>query len=65
MVNDVIEALNKNGLGDYNKEIEEFIQTLIQNHKTSKKNESKRTDIEVEDDIKKDIVEKNEKEKIV
>ncbi len=72
MVHDVIEALNKSGFGEYNKEIEEFIQQLIQvnndKNKSSKKKENagnKRTDIENDEDIKNENINKNEKEKIV
>ena len=52
MVYDIIEALNKSGFSGYNKEVEEFIQKLIQNNidknKLSKKKDNtsnKRTEM--------------------
>ena len=57
MVHDVLEAINKSGFIQYNKEIEEFIQQLIQNNneknKSSKKKENtgnKRVEMENDDD---------------
>ena len=68
MVHDVLEALNKSGFNGYNKEIEEFIQLLIQNNneknKGSKKKENKRTEIENDKDIQNEENIKIEKEKI-
>ena len=70
MVHDVLEAINKSGFIQYNKEIEEFIQQLIQNNneknKSSKKKENtgnKRVEVENDEDIKNDEI--NEKEKII
>ncbi len=70
MVHDVLEAINKSGFIQYNKEIEEFIQQLIQNNneknKSSKKKENtgnKRVEMENDEDIKNDEI--NEKEKII
>ena len=68
MVHDVLEALNKSGFSEYNKEMEDFIQQLIQSNidknKGSKKKEiGKRTEMENDDDIKNEEI--NEKEKIV
>ena len=69
MVHDVLEALNKSGFNGYNKEIEEFIQLLIQNNneknKGSKKKENKRTEIENDKDIQNEENIKIEKEKII
>ena len=73
MVHDVLEALNKSGFTQYNKEIEEFIQQLILNNndnknKSSKKKENagnKRTEMENDDDIKNEDINKNDKEKII
>ena len=69
MVHDVLEALNKSGFNGYNKEIEEFIQLLIQNNneknKASKKKENKRTEIENDKDIQNEENIKIEKEKII
>ncbi len=72
MVHDVIEALNKSGFKEYNKEIEEFVQQIIQvnndKNKPSKKKENvgnKRTEMDNDEDIKNDDdINKNEKEKI-
>ena len=70
MVHDVLEAINKSGFIQYNKEIEEFIQQLIQNNneknKSSKKKENtgnKRVEMENDEDIKNEEI--NEKEKII
>ena len=72
MVHDVLEALNKSGFTQYNKEIEEFIQQLILNNtdknKSSKKKENignKRTEMENDEDIKNDDINTNDKEKII
>ena len=72
MVHDVLEALNKSGFTEYNKEIEEFIQQLILNNtdknKSSKKKENignKRTEMENDEDIKNDDINTNDKEKII
>ena len=72
MVHDVLEALNKSGFTQYNKEIEEFIQQLILNNtdknKSSKKKENignKRTEMENDEDIKNDDINANDKEKII
>ena len=72
MVHDLLEALNKSGFTQYNKEIEEFIQQLILNNtdknKSSKKKENignKRTEMENDEDIKNDDINTNDKEKII
>ena len=72
MIHDIIEALNKSGFSGYNKEVEEFIQKLIQNNieknKGGKKKDNisnKRTEMENDDDINKEIIDKNEKEKMI
>ena len=72
MVHDVLEALNKSGFKEYNKEIEEFIQQLILNNtdknKSSKKKENignKRTEMENDEDIKNDDINTNDTEKII
>ena len=72
MVHDVLEAINKSGFSQYNKEIEEFIQQLIQNNneksKGSKKRENisgKRTEMENDEDIKIEEIVENDKEKII
>ena len=72
MVHDVLEALNKSGFTQYNKEIDEFIQQLILNNndknKSSKKKENtvnKRTEMENDDDIKNEEINVNDKEKII
>ena len=72
MVHDVLEALNKSGFTQYNKEIEEFIQQLILNNtdknKSSKKKENignKRAEMENDEDIKNDDINTNDKEKII
>ena len=67
MVHDVIEALNKSGFGEYNKEIEELIQQITQNNdknKSAKKSVGKRNEMEKDDDIKNSEIIQNEKEKI-
>ena len=70
MVHDVLEALNKTGFTEYNKDIEELVQQLVKNNsdknKASKKKENKKNDIaEIDDDkdIKENVVD-NSKEKI-
>ena len=70
MVHDVLEALNKTGFTEYNKDIEELVQQLIKNNsdknKASKKKENKKNDIaEIDDDknIKENVVD-DSKEKI-
>ena len=70
MVHDVLEALNKTGFAEYNKDIEELVQQIVKNNsdknKASKKKDSKRNEsIEnVEDkDIKEEVID-NSKEKI-
>ena len=70
MVHDVLEALNKTGFTEYNKDIEELVQQLVKNNsdknKASKKKENKKNDIaELDDDkdIKENVVD-NSKEKI-
>ena len=68
MIHDVLEALNKSGFKEYNKEIEDFIQQLIQNNndknKVSKKG-NKRIEMENDEDIKNEDMNENGKEKIV
>ena len=70
MVHDVLEALNKTGFTEYNKDIEELVQQLVKNNsdknKALKKKENKKNDIaEIDDDkdIKENVVD-NSKEKI-
>ena len=70
MVHDVLEALNKTGFAEYNKDIEELVQQLVKNNsdknKASKKKENKKNDIaEIDDDkdIKENVVD-DSKEKI-
>ena len=70
MVHDVLEALNKTGFTEYNKDIEELVQQLVKNNsdknKASKKKENKKNEIaEIDDDknIKENVVD-NSKEKI-
>ena len=70
MVHDVLEALNKTGFAEYNKDIEELVQQIVKNNsdknKASKKKENKKNDIaEIDDDkdIKENVVD-NSKEKI-
>ena len=70
MVHDVLEALNKTGFTEYNKDIEELVQQLVKNNsdknKASKKKENKKNDIaEIDDDkdIKENVVD-DSKEKI-
>ena len=70
MVHDVLEALNKTGFAEYNKDIEELVQQIVKNNsdknKASKKRENKKNDIaEIDDDkdIKENVVD-NSKEKI-
>ena len=70
MVHDVLEALNKTGFAEYNKDIEELVQQIVKNNsdknKASKKKENKKNDIaEIDDDkdIKENVVD-DSKEKI-
>ena len=70
MVHDILEALNKTGFAEYNKDIEELVQQLVKNNsdknKASKKKENKKNDIaEIDDDkdIKENVVD-DSKEKI-
>ena len=70
MVHDVLEALNKTGFTEYNKDIEELVQQLVKSNsdknKASKKRENKKNDIaEIDDDkdIKENVVD-DSKEKI-
>ena len=72
MVHDILEAINKSGFSDYNKEIEEFIQQLIKSNsdksKAEKKKENtsgKRTEMENDDDIKNEENNEKDKEKII
>ena len=49
MVHDVLEALNKSGFTEYNKDIEEFVEQIIKSNsekKVEKKKNSKRMEIE-------------------
>ena len=70
MVHDVLEALNKAGFNEYNKDIEELVEQLIKNNndknKTSKKKSHKRNELDEnkeDKDIKEDIM-NNTKENI-
>ena len=70
MVHDVLEALNKTGFTEYNKDIEELVQQIVKNNsdknKASKKKDSKRNELieNFEDkDIKEEVID-NSKEKI-
>ena len=68
MVHDVLEALNKSGFTEYNKDIEKFVEQIIKNNsdkKMDKKKNSKKIEIDNNDD--KDLKEYliiNTKEKI-
>ena len=68
MVHDVLEALNKSGFTEYNKEIEKFVEQIIKNNsdkKMDKKKNSKKIEIDNNDDkdLKEDVI-INTKEKI-
>ena len=67
MVHDVLEALNKSGFTEYNKDIEEFIEQIIKSNsekKVEKKKNSKRMEIDDNDkELKEDVMIKT-KEKI-
>ena len=67
MVNDVLEALNKSGFTEYNKDIEEFVEQIIKSNsekKVEKKKNSKRMEIDDNDkELKEDVMIKT-KEKI-
>ena len=72
MVHDILEAINKSGFSDYNKEIQEFIQQLIKSNndksKAEKKKENtsgKRIEMENDDDIKNEENNEKDKEKII
>ena len=68
MVHDVLEALNKSGFTEYNKDIEKFVEQIIKNNsdkKMDKKKNSKKIEIDNNDDkeLKEDVI-INAKEKI-
>ncbi len=67
MVHDVLEALNKSGFTEYNKDIEEFVEQIIKSNsekKVEKKKNSKRMEIDDNDkELKEDVMIKT-KEKI-
>ena len=68
MVHDVLEALNKSGFTEYNKDIEKFVEQIIKNNsdkKMDKKKNSKKIEIDNNDDkdLKEDVI-INTKEKI-
>ena len=67
MVHDVLEALNKSGFSEYNKDIEEFVEQIIKSNsekKVEKKKNSKRMEIDDNDkELKEDVMIKT-KEKI-
>ena len=68
MVHDVLEALNKSGFTEYNKDIEKFVEQIIKNNsdkKVDKKKNSKKIEIDNNDDkdLKEDAI-INTKEKI-
>ena len=68
MVHDVLEALNKSGFTEYNKDIEKFVEQIIKNNsdkKVDKKKNSKKIEIDNNDDkdLKEDVI-INTKEKI-
>ena len=67
MVHDVLEALNKSGFTEYNKDIEEFVEQIIKSNsekKVEKKKNSKRMEIDDNDkELKEDVMTKT-KEKI-
>ena len=68
MVHDVLEALNKSGFTEYNKDIEKFVEQIIKSNsdkKVEKKKNSKKLEIDNNDDkeLKEDVI-KNTKEKI-
>ena len=68
MVNDVLEALNKTGFTEYNKDIEKLVEQIIKSNndkKEDKKKNSKKIEIDNNDDkeLKEDVI-INTKEKI-
>ena len=67
MIHDVLEALNKSGFTEYNKDIEEFVEQIIKSNsekKVEKKKNSKRMEIDDNDkELKEDVMIKT-KEKI-
>ena len=67
MVHDVLEALNKSGFTEYNKDIEEFVEQIIKSNsekKVEKKKNSKIMEIDDNDkELKEDVMIKT-KEKI-
>ena len=67
MVHDVLEALNKSGFTEYNKDIEEFVEQIIKSNsekKVEKKKNTKRMEIDDNDkELKEDVMIKT-KEKI-
>ena len=61
MVHDVLEALNKSGFTEYNKDIEKFVEQIIKNNsdkKVDKKKNSKKIEIDNNDDkdLKEDVI---------
>ena len=70
MVHDVLEALNKSGFTEYNKDIEELVEQIIKNNsdknRTGKKKSNKRSELnenKEDKDIKEDML-INTKEKM-
>ena len=67
MVHDVLEALNKSGFTEYNKDIEKLVEQIIKSNsekKVEKKKNSKRMEIDDNDkELKEDVMIKT-KEKI-
>ena len=65
MVNDVLEALNKSGFTEYNKDIEKLVEQIIKSNSDKKKKNSKKIEIDNNDDkeLKEDVI-INTKEKI-
>ena len=65
MVNDVLEALNKSGFTEYNKDIEKLVEQIIKSNSDKKKKNSKKIEIDNNDnkELKEDVI-INTKEKI-
>ena len=65
MVHDVLEALNKSGFTEYNKDIEKLVEQIIKSNSDKKKKNSKKMEIDNNDnkELKEDVI-INTKEKI-
>ena len=65
MVHDVLEALNKSGFTEYNKDIEKLVEQIIKSNSDKKKKNSKKIEIDDNDnkELKEDVI-INTKEKI-